>query len=621
MRNAAALLFLFISCAVFSQELYLPLNIRAAVDKGTRTTQGVPGKNYWQNFADYDLNIRFTPKSRLVSGNQIVTYSNNSPDTLKTIVLRLYPNFYLKGFMRDREIDPADESEGVILDQVTVGNTVMDVTGKDRKVRYDGTIVTLRVPPIPPGSMTKLNITWHYTLNEGSHNRMGQVAKGSYFLGFAFPRIAVYDDVEGWDRSQYRGRNEPYFDYGNFQASITVPKDYVVWATGELQNPDEVFRPAIAAKYKSALASDAIVNVIDSSESTAKKVTAPNKWNTFKFKASFVPDFAFATSDHYIWQACGITVDSATGRRVMVNTAFNKNQKDFFEVNDFSRKTVEVMSFDFPGVPFPYPHITIFEGLDQMEYPMMVNDNAIPDRAETIELTDHEIVHTMFPFYVGTNQTRYAWMDEGWATIGEWYISPKIDSTIFDEYGIEPTRLSLGREVDVPLIISSYELDEAYFVNAYAKPAFIFLYLKDMLGDSLFRKALGHYIDTWKGKHPLPWDFFYAINNGSGVNLDWYWKAWFYDYGPADIAITSVKKILDSNEIIITSKGTKPVPVHCEVLYEDGSTEKLKHTAAIWENRKEIILRTEASGNIAKVTVLHPYVPDVDEGDNIWKAE
>jgi len=605
---------------LFAQELYIPRNIQRAIDKGTRTRQGVPGLKYWQNFAHYDLKITFNPKNLLVSGTETITYENNSPDSLRRIVMRIYPNYYKKGVMRDRTIDVADESDGVIIDNLTVGGEVLDVSAQSSAVVTDQTIMVIRKPVGPKQKIT-LEVTWHYTLNKGSHNRMGQVEEGSYFLGFPFPRIAVYDDANSWDVSQYMGQDEPYFDFGNFTAEVTVPKNYVVWATGELQNADEVFLPAIAAKLKSALASGQVTEVISKAEADEKKVTAKNKWNTFKFKASYVPDFAFGTSDHYMWQATGLQVDAA-GRRVLVNTAFNPNEKSFYEVLEFARKTIEVMSFDFPGVPYPYPHMTVFQGADQMEYPMMVNDNPIADRTESIALTDHEIMHTFFPFYMGTNQTRYAWMDEGWATIGEWYISQKIDTTIVDLYGVDATRHILGTEDDLPLIIPSNQMNEqTYFVNAYPKPGFILLYLKDMLGDSLFRKSVQAYMDTWNGKHPLPWDFFYSINRACNQNLDWFWKAWYYDYGSVDLTVTEVKKQATGYDIVITSTGNKPVPVYGEVFFDDGSTQHFHETAAIWaKGNRTFVLTVTGDKEINKVVIHHSYVPDVNEKDNSWKA-
>ncbi len=615
------ILLVFLAFRGDAQDLYIPRDFQRAIDKGTRNREGTPGKNYWQNFTDYALRIKFHPKNRKVEGSAEITYYNNSPDTLKKLVFRLYPNYYKKGVMRDRPVEVEDESTGMIIDRLICDSRSLDVSGSSGQVFYDQTLMIIRGVHIRPGQVFTIQIAWHFTLNKGSHNRMGQVNEGAYFLAYCYPRIAVYDDVNGWDQSQYAGRNEPYFEFGNVTAAVTVPKNYVVWATGELQNAAEVFRPSIAEKWEKALTRDEITLIIDSLEADKKQVTAAKKWNTFRFKASNVPDFAIAVSNHYTWQACGLTVDTITPRRVLVNTVFGKNQRDFYEVNDFTRKTMEVMSFDFPGWPYPYPHMTIFEGADQMEFPMMVNDNPLPDRAETIELTDHEVFHTFFPFFMGTNQTRYAWMDEGWATIGEWYISPIIDSTLTDEYGIERTRYALGREEDIPLIFPSYEMEDSYFVNAYAKPAFIYLYLKDMLGDSLFRKALHHYMKEWNGKHPQPWDFFYAINRGSGINLDWYWKAWFYDIGTLDLEIVSVNKSVLGHDIQIRSLGSKPAPLYITVFYKDGTREQIHKTAFVWSGgNREVTISVPSGKEVMKVSLLNIYVPDVNEKNNTWPA-
>jgi hypothetical protein len=174
---------------------------------------------------------------------------------------------------------------------------------------------------------------------------------------------------------------------------------------------------------------------------------------------------------------------------------FNPVHKDYFEVVNYARKTVETMSYQFPKWPYPYPHETVFDGLDQMEYPMMVNDNPLEETADAIELTDHEIFHTMFPFYMGTNETKYGWMDEGWATIAEWLISPVIDPKIVDTYGVGPTQNSAGNEQDAPIMTLTPQLTGiAKFTDSYPKPALAYLYVKDMLGDELFTKALHYYI-------------------------------------------------------------------------------------------------------------------------------
>jgi hypothetical protein len=275
------------------------------------------------------------------------------------------------------------------------------------------------------------------------------------------------------------------------------------------------------------------------------------------------------------------------------------------------------MSYVFPHWPFPYSHETIFDGLDQMEYPMMVNDNPLESRAETIELVDHEVFHTMFPFYMGINETKYAWMDEGWATIGEWIISSIIDTSLKDDYGVHGYEGVAGTETDAPIIGLSTQMNGTnYFVNSYPKPGLGYLYVKDMLGDTLFTRALHYYIQQWKGKHPIPYDFFNCMNTGSGKNLNWFWKRWFIDGGVPDLSLKVKKQA--GYKITVECKGNKPVPVDVTLTYEDGSTEKIHRSIAVWEKSSSILLSIPEKKVLKSVLLGSTYVPDVNRKDNIW---
>lgn len=600
--------------AGFAQTLPVPRNIQAAYQKGTRSPDGRPGKAYWQNTADYSITIAFNPETRLVSGTVDIDYVNNSPDTLRQIWFKLYPNLYKAGTPRAAAVSPKDLGEGVIIDSLWVN----DMAVSKANLSINGTNMTLSRQLVPAKTNIRFRINYHYTLNKGSHIRTGEVEPNAHFIAYFFPRVAVYDDIDGWNRFPYNGRQEFYNDFCNFNVRITVPKNFVVWATGELQNCEEVLTPTYCQRIQQAERSDAIINIIDSSDDK-QGVTRNRPFNTWHYTASNVTDFAVATSDHYMWQSTSLVVDPKTGRRTRVDAAFNPKHKDYFWVAPDARKTVEGMSYVFPKWPFPYSHITVFDGLDQMEYPMMVNDNPVETRVESITLTDHEVFHTMFPFYMGTNETKYAWMDEGWATIGEWLLSSYIDSSIVDDYGVLPTERHLGTEADLPIMSLSTENDAAYFTNAYPEPAMGYLYVKDLLGDSLFTKALHYYIAQWNGKHPMPFDFFNAMNAGAGKNLNWFWKRWFFDGGFADLAITSVVKKGTSYAITVTSKGTKPVPVDLIVTYTDNTTVKLHRSIGIWEKgASQTVITTPAKVGIKKIELGSTWVPDADKKDNIY---
>ena len=591
-----------------------PTNIQGAITKGTRSNNGLPGKNYWQNKADYDIQIKFDPATRLLTGTEEINYINNSPDTLKQIVFKLYPNLYKKGSQRLISINAADVSDGVSITEMKIDNEEHAVNG----LRPDGTNMTVRIKPAMPGQQIHFFIKFSYTLNKNSHIRTGEVDDGSYFIAYFFPRIAVFDDIDGWNMNPYLGTQEFYNDFCNFKTSITVPANYVVWATGDLKNCDDVLNESFCKKIKQAETNDAIIDVIDASDIAKGNITKANATNEWKYEANNVTDVAIGISKHYIWQSSSLVVDKTTGRRTRVDAVFNPIHKDYFKVASDARKTVEAMSYRFPKWPYPYNHETVFDGLDQMEYPMMVNDNPLEDRAESIELTDHEIFHTMFPFYMGTNETKYGWMDEGWATIGEWLISPMIDSTLVDEYGILPTEKTAGTEVDLPIMtLTTQEYGTSMFINSYPKPALGYLYVKDMLGDDLFFKGLHNYIKNWNGKHPLPNDFFYSMNEGSGKNMNWFWQKWFFENGVPDVGILKLTGKGNEKQLTVISKGNKPVPVDVTILFKDGSIQKIHRSIAVWEKgNKTISINFAAKKAIDKITLGSTYIPDVNRKDN-----
>lgn len=597
-------------------KLPIAVNLQNTYLKGTRTTGGAPGKNYWQNTADYAIKVSFNPQNLNLSGTVAIDYINNSPDTLTTVQFKLYPNLYKKGVIRDMPVAAADLTDGVHIQSLSINNQLQDST----KRKIDGTNMMLHVQPILPKQHVHFDIAYAYTLNKTSHIRTGQIDSGAFFVAYFFPRIAVYDDIDGWNQYPYLGSQEFYNDFCHFNAEITVPGNYQVWATGNLKNTDEVYQPKYAKLITQAGASDQVTDIITEADVKAGNITKNNATNTWKFEADSVTDLVFAMSKHYIWKASSLVVDPKTNRRTRVDAVFNPVHKDYFEVVNYARKTVETMSYKFPKWPYPYPHETVFDGLDQMEYPMMVNDNPLEETADAIELTDHEIFHTMFPFYMGTNETKYGWMDEGWATIAEWLISPVIDTKIVDTYGVGPTENSAGNEQDAPIMTLTPQLTGiAKFTDSYPKPALAYLYVKDMLGDELFTKALHYYISQWHGKHPMPYDFFNCINTGSGTNLNWFWKNWFFDSGVPNLAISKVNSLQQKYTVTITSIGTKPVPVNLTVYYTDGSKQLVHQSIACWANgNKSTTVKFTAIKPVKQMILGTTYDPDTDKKDNIW---
>jgi len=603
----------------FAQDtLPTPRNIVAAYEKGTRSRDGQPGPHYWQNHARYDIDVHFTPDTRLIWGKETIVYVNNSPDTLSYFWFKLYPNFYQRGAARNTPVLPQDLTDGVQIGAYAING----IAQNPGRLNIRGTnMVMPATQPLLPHDSVHIDIQFSYVLNKTSHQRTGEIEEGAYFIAYFFPRIAVYDDIDGWNTFPYNGLQEFYNDFCDFDVSIHVPDGYVVWATGNLVNAQEVLQPQIAARLQKAETTDDIRFVIDTNDVLQRRVTMHQPENVWHYSARNVTDFVFATSNHYVWQSTSLIVDSATGRRTRVDAVYDPRHQDYPEVIHFARKTVEGISYYFPRWPYPYPHETVVDGLDQMEYPMMVNDNPLSNRASTIELTDHEIFHTLFPFYMGTNETKYAWMDEGWATLGEWLLTPYIDSTVHDPYGMQAYDHFAGTETDLPIITpSTQEEGTDYYLNSYPKPAMGYLYVRDMLGDEGFRRALHHYMQTWHGKHPMPYDFFYAMNAGAGRNLNWFWKKWFFDSGFPDLAIERVTHQGLRYQVTIRSLGNKPVPIDLHIYLQNGDSLQMHRDVSCWEKGNAIVnLSFQTTSPVKRMELGSLYDADVNSSNNSWQ--
>jgi hypothetical protein len=606
-------------------DIYVPRNIQQAYDNGTRSLDGAPGLSYWQNGADYVIRVDFDPHSGLLRGSETITYRNNSPDTLRALVLDLHANYYRVGTARDWPHAAQDLGEGVTIDALAMDGVSIDVSGAGPEFHYmhNGMFSVIRAA-LAPGAAAELEVSWHYVVNPGSHMRTGRVDSTTYFVAYFFPRLAVYDDVDGWDTMPYSGNLEFYNDFGDFDLTVTVPQGTVVWATGLLQNADEVLAEPFAGRYRSAATTDTIVHVVTAADVAGGGITAAADANPWRFTAEYVSDVAFAVSDHYLWDAASLVVDSSTGRRVLVEAAFADSSADFHEVAAIARAAIEMMSFEIPAVPFPFPNMTVFNGLGEMEYPMMVNDHSFRDnRHETVWLTSHEVFHSYFPFYMGINETKYAWMDEGWAVFGDFNITNRLhtdDPT--NIFGMDMYQEVVGDEVDIPMFAASfYSKRPAYFYASYPKPAFFYLMLRDLLGTDLFMEALHEYMRRWNGRHPTPYDFFLTFNHVTGQDLSWLYRPWFFEFGYADVAIRDVSRDGAGYEITVERVGANPVPVHLQVTYEDGTVQRVHETAAVWQDgRREHVVTVGTERIVSSIALGAPHIPDADKSDNIWSA-
>ncbi|MEL6588852.1 MAG: hypothetical protein AAFQ68_02155, partial [Bacteroidota bacterium] len=372
---------LLASPLVLSAQEILPLEeaFYEAVEKESRTLRGTPGPKYFQNEVNYLIEASINPDTRLLKGTESIRYVNNSPDTLAVIVIRLYQDLYKPnpGFRRDDRLQEEELTEGVDITRMVWNGRALSVKGPEIAFDRKGTNLYLNLPePMLPGQKMELEVDWSFQIPNGHTVRMGTYGEHSYFIAYWYPQIAVYDDVYGWDDFNYTGLYEFYNEFGNFDVKLTVPDDFVVWGSGRLQNEEEVLSQRTLGRYRKAMESDSVIKLVSKEDYKSGRVTASSEsgQHTWHFRADDVPDFAFATSDFYYWDATSVEVD---GRRVFVDACYKPQAKDFRDVAGFAAEIIDGLSTGLPGVPYPYPSMTIFNGEiggGGMEYPMMVND-------------------------------------------------------------------------------------------------------------------------------------------------------------------------------------------------------------------------------------------------------
>lgn len=609
-----------------NQTLYMPRNVHNAFRKGTRSMDGRPGSNYWQNTGRYTINITAAPPDRTITGTEKITYVNNSPDTLKNLFIKLILNIHRPGAVRDGTADSTYLTNGIQITSLTENGQ----TRPWRQVSTEPTTRGMRISkPLLPHDSVQLSFDWHYQVSLSS-NREGMIDPTTFFLAYFYPRVAVYDDYNGWDLLDFNDQQEFYNDFNDYTLNVTVPKNFVVWATGTLQDPNAVLQPAYAKKLASSFTTDAIVHIATKAEMANGQVTAQNPTNTWTWTADHISDVTLGISDHFVWDASSVVVDDATGRRASVQSAYNDTAMDYHYMVGFGRHALDWLSHNWPGVAYPFPKTTIFQGYADMEYPMMVNDNTTSDTVFSRFVVEHEIAHSWFPFYMGTNEARYAFMDEGWATtlellIGRTDLGTDKAEDFYKQFRVNGYTYDPSAEEDLPIITPGNVLKGiAYGNNAYGKPSLAYLAVKDMLGDDLFRKCLHEYMARWHGKHPIPWDFFNTFNDASGQDLNWFWTNWFFTNNYIDLAIDKVEESNKKYTVNIQNIGGFAVPFNLVISYTDGTSETKHQTPAIWKtNQKQAtITLTPADGKkIRSIECDGGIYVDADASNNKWTAK
>ena len=621
-KNIFGLLFALFACVnIYAQQLYMPRDVKAAFANGTRAADGKPGAKYWQNTAVYNISISVAPPNRTVTGTEEIVYKNNSPNALDNIVFRLTLNSHAPEAPREERVETDYLTSGVHIDEYRENGKV-----KDWRQRKGNTVQGFKLDKkLAAGDSVKLSFKWHYDVSVQS-GREGAIDPTTFFIAYFYPRVAVYDDIDGWDTQNFTEGHEFYNDFCDYNFAVTVPKNFVVWATGDLLNADETLQPKFAERLKNSMTSDDVIHIATLDELKNNQVTAQKDSITWRWKADNVTEVALALSDHFIWDGGSVVVDKTTNRRASVQAAYNSEAKDFQKMVEYGKHTLDWTSNNYPGTPYPYQKTTMVRGFADMEYPMMINDSSQKDPNFTKFIAEHELLHTWFPFYMGINERRYGFMDEGWTTafellIGRNDFGDEAADNLFKLFRVAGWIKTPSADGDIPIITAGDALTGAGFGNnEYGKAALGYLAIKDLLGDALFKKSLHEFINRWHGKHPLPWDMFNSFNSASGRDLNWFFNNWYFTNGYIDLAVGNVAPSSDGYALTIQNIGGFDAPVDVVVKYDDGTTQTLHQTPEIWfANQQQAIVNIPTKKKIKSLNLDGGIFMDADETNNGWQ--
>jgi len=618
---------LLVNYSSFSHDgLYESKEIQRAYEKGTRSRDGIPGENYWQNQINYNLKTVLDPTSRVLKGSGTITYTNNSQDTLKFMVVKLLPNIHKKGNARDYAVGSDHLNEGMIIDSLAINNTAQDMNNPKKFIEYGTNLYIIfdASERLAPGSINEFYFNWNYeVINNGIRN--GAFTDSAFFIGYWYPQIAVYDDIFGWDREDYTGLQETYNDLGSYEIEITVPEDYIVWATGDQLNETEIFSEEMLQMINKSRKSEETIHILSNESYTTQNIFKTHNDHTWKFKADNVPDFAWACSNYYHWDANSLVLENDNNRKVWISAVYPPDNKSFDKVADVAHQGIDYLSNVFPAVPYPYnKHIT-FNGIHHIavEYPMMANNSDHPQEEMYTELTVHEIAHNYIPFLMLSNERKDAWIDEGWVKlIGELHgesIGIKREKKEALNT-IKAYEKGAGTSKDLPLMVpSGFMTVRDNYYHSYAKAANANMLLLELMKDKGIENPLKDFIMTWKYKHPSPYDFFNYMNNVCGEDLSWFWEPWYFQFSNPDLEI---QKGNIANEVLVLNKGGIPLPIILTLKYNDEIEKVIEKSIWFWaEETNEISISIPDLERVKSITLGAPDIPDINNANNILELQ
>lgn len=603
-----------------------------------RSASGKPGHAYWQNAASYDIKASLDDQKKQVTATVKISYTNNSPDALDFLWIQLDQNLFSKNSI-GQAVVPLDNSRygsaesefdgGYTLSSVQVaGQESSDYSVNDTRMR-----VNLPAPLAPNGGKTELTISYSYIIPQYGADRTGilPTENGDIFaVAQWYPRVYVYDDIQGWNSLPYTGPGEFYCEYGDFNVEITAPANLIVVAGGELQNPQEVFTKEQLARYKKAQGSDQTV-MIRSVDEVTEASSRPNKQQlTWKYTLKNARDFAWAASKAFILDGAKINLPS--GQTSLALSAYPKESNGgnkWERSTEYTKASIEHYSKKWLEYPYPAA-VNVASNVGGMEYPGISFCGSRARGGSLWGVTDHEFGHNWFPMIVGSNERQHAWMDEGFNT----FIND-ISTEAFNkgEYNVQmgaKNRIAavLSRPGIEPIMSTPQGVKENHLgLLAYSKPGYgLTLLRNEIIGKERFDAAFKKYVEYWAYKHPTPEDFFRTIENETGDNLAWFWRGWFVNNWLMDQSIDEVRYIdMDPSKgtiIKISNLQKLPMPVVVEAVTVSGKKVRKRLPVEIWERNKSWSFKMDTNEKLTSVTLDPDHVyPDVNPDNNSWKGQ
>ena len=606
-----------------------------------RTSNGEPGPKYWQNRADYKINCTLDTLANKVSGNVEINYVNNSPDNLKFLWLQLDQNIYRqesRGSYTTTQSGGrwanADYTQGDVIKSVSV-----ELDGK--KYNPDTTVADTRMQLWLQqalknnGGKIKINIAYEFTIPEQGTDRMGRVkTKNGWIYDVAqwFPRMCVYDDIQGWNTLPYLGAGEFYLEYGDIDYTVTAPANLIVVGSGELQNEKEVLTATQQSRLNEARNSDKTVMIRSADEINDPK-SRPNSGNlTWHFKIQNTRDAAWAASRAFVWDAAKINLPS--GKKCLSMSVYpveSIKKEGWQRSTEMVKGSIEYNSKMW--YEFPYPVATnVACNVNGMEYPGIVFCNLGSVGADLWGVADHEFGHTWFPMIVGSNERKYAWMDEGFNTFINGLSTKNFNKGEFNSFSFfnndEMLKYIFNDKMD-PLWTKPDVIQEDYLgIAAYEKPSMMLNALRDVvLGPKRFDAAFREYINRWAFKHPTPWDFFHTMENVSGEDLGWFWKEWVFTNYRLDQGVASIKYEDNNNPqkgamITIDNLEQMAMPVTVLIKESNGKEQRINLPVEVWQRGPEYTFVVMPSSKISDVILdTDKKLPDMNRKNNSLNAK